>query len=177
MLFVWILLLASVQPGDIHSAPPSRRVELSDEICQIPAGQWRYRDVELHGDPARMSASYEVLFGSGRVRLAFIDHVDLDRMREDLPHGWIAETPTGLRGQLADRFHRRGDYALVVDNRDGHSEAKIHLHIWLDFGPGRGPEVSELPHARQLTVVALSLMVFAGIVTFSGRRLWRAVKK
>jgi len=169
MLLAWILLLAPFSA--------STRVELSDEICQIPAGEWRYREVELHQDPARISASYEVQSGPGRIRLALMAREDLDRMRDDLPYGLVAATPLGYRGELVDRFHRRGDYVVVVDNRDGHREATVHLRVWLDFGVGRFPEVTGLSPTRQLIVVALSLAVFLGVVTYSGRRLWRAVKR
>ncbi|MGA2195610.1 MAG: hypothetical protein ABSH40_10095, partial [Bryobacteraceae bacterium] len=54
--------------------------------------------------------------------------------------------------------------------------ATVHLRVWLDFGGRRVPEVTELAPGRQLVVVAVSLAVFFGIVAYSGRRLWRAVK-
>jgi hypothetical protein len=166
MFFALILLL--IAPA---------RVELSDEVCQIPAGEWRYREVELHQDPARVSASYEVQSGSGRVRLALMERSDLDRLREDLPHGFIAETPQGHRGQFVDRFHRRGTYEVVLDNREGRQDATVHLRVWADFGVGRASAVTGLSPTRQLTVIFVSVAVFLGIVTYSGRRLWQALKK
>jgi hypothetical protein len=166
MLFAFLLLLAA-----------STRGEIADEVCRIPAGRWRYVPVELRQAPARISASYEVEDGSARVRLALMQSEDLERLRDELPHGHIAATPPGRRGLLADRFDRRGDYVVVVDNREGSREATVHLRVWVDFGAGRGPEVTGLSPGRQLTVVALSLAVFAGIVTYSSRRLWRAVKR
>jgi hypothetical protein len=164
-LFAWMLLLAA-----------STRGELADEDCLIPAGEWRYVEVQLHQEPASVSASYEVRSGAGRVRLALMRREDLERMRDDLPHGHLAETPLGKSGQLNDAFRRRGDYAVVLDNRDGTQAVTAHLRVWLDFGGRRVPEVTELAPGRQLVVVAVSLAVFFGIVTYSGRRLWRAVK-
>ena len=164
-LFAWVLLLAA-----------STRGELADEDCQIPAGEWRYVEVQLHQEPASVSASYEVRSAAGRVRLALMRREDLERMRDDLPHGHLAETPLGKSGQLSDAFRRRGDYAVVLDNRDGTRAATVHLRVWLDFGGRHGPEVTELAPGRQFVVVAVSLAVFFGIVTYSGRRLWRAVK-
>ncbi len=165
MLFAWMLMLAA-----------STRGELADEDCQIPPGEWRYVEVQLHQEPASVSASYEVRSGPGRVRLALMGREDLERMRDDLPHGHLAETPLGRSGQLTDVFGRRGDYAVVLDNRDGTRAATVHLRVWLDFGARRVPEVTELAPGRQFMVVAISLAVFFGIVTYSGRRLWRAVK-
>jgi hypothetical protein len=165
MLFAWMLLLA----GATHA-------ELADEDCQIPAGEWRYVEVQLHQEPARVFASYETRPGSGKVRLALMRSEDLDRMRDDEPHGHIVETSLGRSGTLADPFSRRGDYAVVLDNRDGTRAATVHLRVWLEFGSGQRPEVTELAPQRQFVVVAISLAVFFGIVSYSGRRLWRAVK-
>lgn len=165
MVFAWILLLAAVTHGD-----------LADEICQIPAGDYRYVEVELHENPARISASYQIQSSGGEVRLALMRREDLERMRDDLPHGLLAVTSLGRAGQLTDRFHRRGDYVVVVDNRDGSREAKVRLRVWLDFGSGRGPGVMLLSQQRQLAVVAISFGVFFAMLTYSGGRLWRAVK-
>lgn len=166
MWFAWMLLLAGVTTA-----------EVADEDCQIPAGEWRYVEVELHQEPARIFASYALRNGPGKVRLALMRREDLDRLRDDEPHGHIAATPTGRSGVIADRYHRRGNFAVVLDNRDGSGMALVHLRVWLEFGTGRGPEITEVPPERQLAVVAISLAVFFGIVTYSGRRLWRAVKR
>lgn len=166
MVFAWILLLAA-----------STGSELADEVCQIPAGDYRYVEVELHRNPARVSASYEVQAGAGRVRLALMRREDLERFRDELPHGLIAVTDLGRAGQLTDPYHRRGDYVVVVDNREGSGPATVHLRVWLDFGAGRGPGVTLLSSQRRLAVVAISFGVFFAMVTYSGGRLWRAVQR
>ena len=165
-LFAWMLLLAA-----------STRGELADEDCQIPAGGWRWFAVDLHQEAARVFASYEVQAGSGRVRLALMRRDDLERMRDDLPHGHLTETPLGKSGQLTDPFRRRGDYAVVLVNRDDTRAATVHLRVWLEFDGREGPEGTELAPERQFAVVAISLAVFFGIVTYSSRRLWRAIKR
>jgi hypothetical protein len=63
----------------------------------------------------------------------------------------------------------------VVDNRDARPAA-VHLRISLEFGASPGPAVTRLSSRRQLTVILISFAVFFGIVTFSARRLWRAIK-
>jgi len=164
MAFAWMVLLAA-----------SPRSEVVDEVHQIPAGDWKFKEIHLRQEPARISASYEVLEGSTKVRLALMPREDLERMSEDLP-GSIAATGQGRSGFFADRIRRRGDYVVVLDNQDGKQASTVHLRVWLDFAPGRGTEAKSLSPQRQLTVVAISLAVFFGIVTFSARRLWHAVK-
>ena len=149
--------------------------ELMNEVHQIPAGDWKFVEIELHQQPARISASYEVLNGSNKVRIALMLREDLERMREDLP-GSITSTPEGRSGGLVDSVRRRGDYVVVLDNQQGKQAARVRLHVGLDFGPGGGPEVTQLSPRRQFTIVAISGAVFLGIVTFSARRLLTAIR-
>lgn len=159
-----ILLLAS-----------SAATELTNEIQTIPAGDWKYIDVPLHEKSARIIASYEVLNGSGQVRMALMLHEDLERMNSDLP-GTILATPEGRRGFFADPVKRIGDYVIVVDNQDGRQAAQVHLRVALDYSSGRGSEVGRLSPRRQITVVAISCVAFLGIVAFSAQKLRKAMK-
>lgn len=123
MAFACMLLLAA-----------SPRSEVVDEVHQIPAGDWKFKEIHLRQEPARISASYEVLEGSTKVRLALMPHEDLERMSEDLP-GSIAITGEGRSGSFVDRIRRRGDYVVVLDNEGGKQAATVHLRVWLDFAP------------------------------------------
>ena len=148
--------------------------EVVDGVHQIPAGDWKFVDVALHQRPARISASYEVLSGSGKVRAALMLREDLERMSGDLP-GSILVTPEGRRGYFADRVRRRGDYVVVLDNQDGREAATVRLRVGLDFG-ARGVDVGRLTPQRQLVVVAISCVAFLGIVSFSARKLLKAMR-
>ena len=141
------------------------------EVHQIPAGDWKYREVHLDR-PGRIYASYEVLRGSPKVRAVLVPREDLDRMSDDLP-GTILVTPEGPRGTFADRVRRSGDYAVVLDNQNGREAATVRLQVELDFTSGG--EVGRLSPGRQLTVVAISCLAFFGIVGFSARRLLKAM--
>jgi hypothetical protein len=146
--------------------------ELINEVHQIPAADWKYVEIPLHQKPARISASYEVLSGSRKVRAALMLREDLERMDEDLP-GSIAITAEGLSGRLTDTVRRSGDYVIVLDNQEGRLPATVRLRVALDFGGGA--EVGRLTPRRQFTVVAISCMAFLGIVGFSTRRLLKAM--
>jgi hypothetical protein len=162
----WIFLLAA-----------SSRVELESEVHQIPAAEWRYVELDLRQRPALVTASFEVQSGSRQVRVALMTRDDLERLRNDLPHGVIAVTEPGKSGTLSYRVRRRGDYVLVVDNRvDGSKPAAVQVRIALDFAAPPEPEVTQISPGRQLAVVAVSMVFFVGVLTFSARRLWRATR-
>jgi hypothetical protein len=159
-----ILLLASAAGNDV-----------SDEVHQIPAGDWKFVPVPLHQHPARISASYEVLDGSSRVRMLWMLREDLQWMDSD--PGAILSTPEGRRGYFTDPVRRLGDYVVVLDNREGRSYARVRLHIGVDGSAGATSGVGTLSPPRQLVVIAVSCVGFLGIVAFSARRLRKAMSR
>lgn len=154
----------------------STRVQLVDEVYQIPASEWRYVELGLKQLPVVVSASYDVQGGSRDVRLILMRTEDLERMRSDDPFGVIAVTAQGPSGHIDFRLHRADDYVVVVDNRTASTPAAVHLSIWLDFGVRPGPDVTRISPRRRLTVILVSFAVFFGIVTYSARRLWRVLR-
>ncbi len=153
-------------------------VELVDEVYQIPPGEWKYVEVNLRQRPARVTAGFVVDTAPGKVRLALMTRADLERLREDEPHGLLAVTEFGRSGGLDFRVREPGDYVLVVDNRSSKAQAAaVHLHIALDFARPSRPGVTRLAPERQLTVILLSFAFFFGVVTYSTRKLLRAAKR
>ena len=156
-----ILLLAASTPTTF----------VHDEMT-VPAGNWRYIDVPLHDKAARIFATFTVVRGSDRVRLALVERRDLDTTSEDPPTGFTS-SPEGIAGRVDDTIRRRGDYAVVLDNRNGKRDATVRLHVWLDWD---APDVKLLLPRRQLTVIAVSCVAFLGIVAFSAQRLLKSMK-
>ena len=149
--------------------------DLTNEERIVPAGDWKYIEVPLHQNAARIAASYEVLSGSPKVRMALMLREDLERMSSDLP-GTILVTPEGRRGYFMDSVRRTGDYVVVLDNQDGRQAARVRLRVGLDFGSGRESDVGRLAPRRQFTVIAVSCVAFFGIVGFSAQRLRKAMR-
>ena len=163
----WILLqLASTQ------------VDLVDEVYRIPPGEWRSIEIGLKQNAATISAEYLAHAGSSEVRLALMERADLESMSDRNPHGLLAATAPGASGRLRYRVRRPGDYAIVVDNRrDRDRAAQVRVRVWADFAPRFAPTVTGLTPQRQLTVILISFACFFAVVTYSARRLLRAVKR
>ena len=153
----------------------STSVELVDEVYRLPPADWKYVEVNLRQQPALVSASYQVESGSDKVRLALMTRADLERLREELPHGLLAVTAPGKSGAFTFRVRQPGDYVLVVDNRSSKVQpAAVHLRIALDFAGPSAPVVTRLGPRRQLTVIVLAFAFFFGVVTWSARKLMRS---
>ncbi|MGD0778804.1 MAG: hypothetical protein ABSC05_39005 [Candidatus Solibacter sp.] len=156
----------------------STSVELVDEVYQIPPAEWKYVEVNLRQKPALVIASFEVESGADKVRLALMTRTDLAHLRDGFPHGLLAATAPGSSGALGFRVREPGDYVLVVDNRSSKARpAAVHLRIALDFASLSGPVVTRLGPRRQFTVIVLAFAFFFGVVTYSARKLLRAVKR
>jgi hypothetical protein len=151
------------------------RVQLVDEIYPLPANEWRYVDLGLKQRPALVSAHFDTPDSDARVRLTLLRSEDLDRFREGFPHGSVAGTEAAPRGSLSYEVPVPGDYALVIEN-DANRAASVHLSVWLDFAR-HAPAITQLSPRRQTTVVLISFAVFFAIVSFSARRLLKAVRK
>ncbi|MBV9504732.1 MAG: hypothetical protein JO323_06965 [Acidobacteriia bacterium] len=162
--FVFILLAASAH------------MDLVDEMVQVPAGDWRYVEVTLKQRPAVVSADYELKSGPAAVRLELMRREDLERLRDGLPNGVLTVTGTGRSGRLEFPVEVRGEYALVIDNRDSTTPAAAHVRVALDFGQA-GARVTTLSPTRRLAVVVISFAVFFGIVFYSARRLLRGIRR
>ena len=155
----------------------SSRVELVNEVFDVPAGQWRYVQVALRQRPALVHADFEIRSGPSHVRLALMRRDDLQELREGHAVEFLAATAPGAAGRIRFRVQRAGDYVIVIDNREGEGQAsQTHLQVRLDFDNQLGPEVTQLSPARQLAVIVISFAVFLGIVSYSARRLLRGIK-
>jgi hypothetical protein len=156
----------------------SSSVELFDETVTIARGKWNFFDViPLRQRAATVDARFQVLSGPKQVRLALMTHRDAEHMDAEDPYGVLIATHLAARGTLTYRASRPDDYVLVVDNRDGTVAATVRVQASLDFGPPRAPEAIQATPARQITVIVLSFLFFFGVVTYSARRILRALRQ
>ena len=166
MIPVALLLLAA-----------TTHVDLVDDIFRIPAGEWRYVEVGLRQKAALVSADFQVQSGSHKVRIALLRREDLERLRDDRPHGVLATTDPAASGKLRYPVRIAGDYVVMIDNRDDPDHpAEAHLRVALDFGGPGGPAVTQLSPQRQIAVISISFAVFFAIAGYSARRLLRGIR-
>ena len=151
-------------------------VELVDEVYRIPANEWRYVELGLNQQPAQVLAEYTVRPETQQVRLALMRRDDEERLRAGVPHGVMASSSYAQSGALVYRVPAPGDYVVVVDNRE-RPAANVHLRIRLDFASPVEPFVRRISPRRQLTVIAISCLVFFGIVTYSARKLLQGMRR
>jgi len=151
----------------------STRVELLDEAPTIRRGDWNWYPVSLLQRPATVDADFSVLSGSPQVRIALMSHAEMERRNARSSFDELAATAPGARGSLRYRVPRPDEYGIVVDNSRGTQDAKVRVRASLDF---TGPMVTRLSPARQFTVILLSFAFFFTVITYSARRILRAIR-
>jgi hypothetical protein len=151
----------------------STRVELLDETPTIRRGEWNWYPVSLRQRTATVVGNFEVESGSPKVRLALMTHAEMERRHAHSSFDELAGTTPGSRGSFHFRVPRPDDYGIVVDNSQGTEDASVRVRVLLDFS---GPRVTQISPQRQLTVIALSFAFFLSVVTYSARKILRAIR-
>ncbi len=167
MIFALLALLSATTRLEVI---PSQTIE-------VPARNWGQFEIDLQQRPALVEASFAVESGSQRVRMALLRRDELQRLREEDSAGALALTDAAPSGKLRYRVREPGDYVMVLDNRSEDRPATVRLSVWLDFATPAEPGVAELSSGRRLAVVLASCAVFFAVVTFSARRLRRAINR
>jgi len=146
------------------------RVDLVDESFEIPAHDWRYVPRALTPQPAMVDCAFQSDLPDAQVRLVLLDPADLSAWRMGRDHGEVAATPAAPRGTLRAVVQDPETYVAIENS--GPRAARVRLRVFLEQ-----PRVRYLSRGRQLAVIVISFGVFSAIVSFSARRLLKAVRK
>ena len=150
----------------------SRPVVLTDDVYQIPAGEWRWVRFEIRHQPATVQCSFETV-GSGEALAELVSRPDLELIREHKSHDALSATDTARSDTFSQYVGEPGEYAVVIEN-PGKTPVAARLAVSLSFGQ---PAARYLSRDRRLTVILISSAMFFAIVTFSARALLRAMKR
>ena len=163
-----ILALILAVAGTQHSLP------LIDEMVTVPAADWTAVRIPLRQQSARFECGFWLVHGSG-VRVMLMEQGEFERLNDGQGYRALAATgyqPTGGFSYPAPP----GDYVLVVDNRmEGRGQAQVRLQVTLVLGSGRA-QAKTLSPERQAVVISLSVLFFAAVLLFAGRRVAEAFK-
>jgi hypothetical protein len=150
----------------------SGSVVLTDDVYQIPAGEWRFVRFAMGHRPATAECRFATL-GGGEARAELVSQSDLELIRAHKSYDALASTDTARTSGFSQYIDQPGEYAVVIEN-SGSTPAAVRLTVAMSFGQ---PAARYLSSNRQLTVIVVSFAAFFAIVTFSARALLRAMKK
>lgn len=148
----------------------SSQVLLVDEVYTIPAADWRFVEMVLQQQRSKVVCDFRVISGGGSVRVVFISLRELQSLRLGTrPHA-LESRPFQTAGKVEKQIEVPGHYAMIIESL--REPARVQLRVNVDFSP----EVGYLSRERQLAVIVISFAVFFAIVTYSARRLLKAIR-
>lgn len=161
MIALILLLLAP--------ALPAARITVIDEEIEVPARSVQAMNVSLRQKRAVIEIRHNLGQVQGRPAV-------LLRTPVRAPGGRMEFLLVPPAGEATFRFPARapGEYAVLVDNRQGSQPTRVALEVDLIFGQPGAAEPALLPGSRRAAVVAVSVLFLLGVGYFSGRKLLAA---
>jgi hypothetical protein len=142
---------------------------------RLEAGDYRWVPFTIRQTPAEVDCSFQVVEGNASVHIELMPSSEFRLFERGRDHDAMTRTPDGRGGEFRQMIAEPGRYAVVVVNARNAPPATVTLHVETNMNPARSIARTLSP-ARRMIVIAISMAVFIAIVTWSSRRLLRAVR-
>jgi hypothetical protein len=155
----------------------SDRLLMVDETLRVRPGAYTTLGLSLQQRPAVVDLSFRTETASPGLSVALLGPAE-SRVANGPRRQFLRAVYDQRDGAFRFPARRLGDYEILLDNRaNKEQEAVVILKVTLGFNePGTlRPEM--LSPERRLAVVSLSLLFFATVVLWSGRKLLAAMEK
>jgi hypothetical protein len=140
---------------------------LTDDVLQLPAGEWRWVRFEIRQQPAVLECRFQTV-GGGAARAELVSVQNLELLRQHKSHDALASTDTLDAASFRRLLGEPGDYAVVLENPSGRPVA-ARLTVTMSFHTALAPVARYLPQNRRLVVILASFGVFFAILGLSAR--------
>jgi hypothetical protein len=142
-------------------------VTLVDEVVTVPVNQSQSYELMLHQKVATLTGRFAVRSGTEGVRVGIL------RKSQNSPetpasYQWLYATRLRMEGDFHYTFQEPGNYVLVLEGESGASgPGEVKLTAMLDFDTEERPNVRHVTPERRAAIIAVSVSVFALLITFS----------
>lgn len=160
--------------GATASQSPASRVQLLNNAFRIAAHEYGYVPIRLANWPSTVDCSFHVLSGAP-VRVELVSGHDLRAFVRGKPYEFLIRLSPRAESRFEQPVPERGDYDLLLIN-DGSQDSSVQIEAAAQFA--REPDVATyLSPQRRMTVIAVSLLVFLGILIPSAWGLIGAMRR
>jgi len=149
-----------------------------DEVVRVPPGGVQAVNLSLQQQAAVIEVSFAVVGGPSEISVALLGPGDAASGRRGAPGQYLRLLSRRREGEFRFPASMPGDYQVILDNRGRHrGAAAVKLRVALSFGEAAGLRPRTLSPERRLMVILASLLFFAAVSLYSGRKLLRAMRK
>ncbi len=143
---------------------------------RLEPGDWRWQKITIRQTPSQVDCHFEVLNGGASVHLELLPLSEFRQFDRGLEHDTLVVTPDGRSGDFRRIIDAKGEYAVVVVNEKGAQPATVSFEVRATVNPNTRDTARTLSPQRRLTVILISFAVFFVTVTWSARKLLRAMR-
>jgi hypothetical protein len=143
---------------------------------RLEPGDWRWEPITIHQTPSQVDCHFEVLSGSASVHLELLPMSEFRQFDRGLEHETLVVTPDGRSGDFRRIVDVSGEYAVVVVNEKRAPPATVSFEVRTTVNPNGRDTARTLSPQRRLTVILISFVFFFVTVTWSARKLLRAIR-
>jgi hypothetical protein len=161
-----IALLAAGLPGAQENGQPFR----------LEPDDYRWQKIAIRQTPSQVDCHFEVLSGSASVHLELLPMSEFRQFDRGLEHDTLVVTPDGRNGDFRRIIDVSGEYAVVVVNAKRAPPATVSFEVRTTVNPNGRDTARTLSPRRRLTVILISFVFFFVTVTWSARKLLRAMR-
>jgi hypothetical protein len=166
-LLISIALLAtSLAAGAQEKGQPFR----------LEPGDYRWQKITIRQTPSQVDCNFKVLSGNPSVHLELLPLSEFRQFDRGQDHDTLVVTPDGRSGDFRRIIDVSGDYAVVVVNGKRAPPATVSFEVRTSVNPKAGDTAQTLSPQRRLTVILISFVFFFVTVTWSARKLLRAMR-
>ncbi len=154
-------------------------VVLADATYQVPSGEWRSLHFPVTSAPTRVACRFAVQSQPGAARAVLLSREDLERFASHQPYGYLAATGEQSRGAFEVDLRQTGTFAVLLIN-SGAAKTASSIRFFASLGPvpqPPAPTAAPLSPIRKLATIAMSIAVFLLLLTWSGSRLLKAMRR
>lgn len=147
----------------------------SGQAFVLEPGDYRWVPFTVRQTPAEVDCKFSVSAGDASVHLELMPISEFRLFERSRDHDATTRTPDSRGAEFRQVIMQPGRYAVVVMNRRNARAATVALHVETNMNPVDGIARTLSP-TRRLMVILISFAVFVVSVTWSSRKLIRAMR-
>jgi hypothetical protein len=173
---VLILLLCGDFAARAQENPPRDPSQEKPQPFRLEPGDFRWVPFTVRQTPAEVDCHFEVLQGNPSVHVELLPMSEFRLFNRGREHATLVITPEGRNGDFRRMIEVSGQYAVLVVNGKRAPPATVALQVRTTVNPNGKDMARTLSPDRRLTVILISFAFFFVTVTWSSRKLIRAMR-
>lgn len=147
-------------------------VVLTDAVVTVPPLEWASVPVSIKQENSFVECAFAVHESAARVQVLLVDRTNALRFHRGRRPQPLYATSYAHEGRFRVSVPNAGEYVLLVDNQlEGRKPVDVDVRI--NVTREAEVPVRTLSEEKRSAVVALSLLFFGAVVTFSARQFLR----